>query len=247
MQHPATQAFACRVIAVALRLPGLFVLPRPSASADGTSAVGGRAFAQLAGLPGWPIARRWMPTCSRDRFGATCAAVAIALGLIAGAGHTHAVEPLPFHVDFAPGWSVEVLSGLSSAPQDQAAGVRNRAQWKGLDGIAVIELSCAWLGADEHADAGAQLTKIAEGLSDGYSTLGLAVRIGAKRTLTKHARQWSAVDLRASDDNGTRLMQTVAVTRGTRCFMSATLSGTPQAFAAQAIEFQSVLDRLQVD
>ncbi|MEO7755311.1 MAG: hypothetical protein ABIS07_01940, partial [Dokdonella sp.] len=139
------------------------------------------------------------------------------------------------------------LSGLSSAPQDQAAGVRNRAQWKGLDGIAVIELSCAWLGADEHADAGAQLTKIAEGLSDGYSKLGLAVQMGASRTLRTGARKWRTVDLLASDGNGPRLVQTVAVASSTRCFMSATLSGTPQAFAAQAIEFQSVLDRLQVD
>jgi hypothetical protein len=170
-----------------------------------------------------------------------------ALGLIAAAGQLRAAEPLPFDARFAPGWSVEVLSGLSSAARDQAAGVRQRAQWKGLDGMAVIELACAWPNANERADAGAQLNAISKGLADGYAKLGLAVQTSASRTSVKHERTWRAVDLHASDANGTRLVQTIAVATSTHCLLSATLSGTPQAFAAQTGEFESVLDRLQVD
>lgn len=249
MQHPAKQALACWIIAFALSLLALFVLLGAPASGDGMATVGGRLFAQtgLAALMVWLVARRRVPAWSWLRFAAIYTAVAIALGLIAGVGHARAAEALPFRADFSPGWSVDVLSGLSSAPQDQAAGVRNRAQWKGLDGMAVIELSCAWLGADEHPDVGAQLTKIAKGLADGYSKLGLAVETGTKRTLAKGARQWRAVDLHASDGNGPRLVQTVAITNGTRCLLTATLSGTPQAFAAQASEFESVLASLHVD
>ncbi|MEO7325327.1 MAG: DUF4946 domain-containing protein [Dokdonella sp.] len=179
-----------------------------------------------------------------------CWVVAVALslfGLIATVGYVGAADPLPFQARFAPGWSVEVLGGLSSAAQDQAGGVRQRAQWKGLDGMAILELSCAWLSADEHPDLVAQLTKISGGLADGYSKLGLAVQTSASRTLSRGDRTWLAVDLRASDGNGPRLAQTVAVTSSTRCFMTATLSGTPQAFKAQASELEPVLDHLRLD
>jgi hypothetical protein len=131
--------------------------------------------------------------------------------------------------------------------QDQAAGVRQRAQWKGLDGMAVIELSCAWRSADEHPDASAQLTKISKGLSDGYSKSGFTVQASKPRALVKGGRSWRAVDLRASDDNGPRLLQTVAASSSTHCFVTALLTGTPQAFAAQVGEFEAVLDRLDMD
>ncbi|MEO5625380.1 MAG: hypothetical protein ABIQ70_05175 [Dokdonella sp.] len=249
MQHAANPATAFCFIAFALSLLALVVLLRLASSAQGMAEVGGRALAQtgLAAVLVWFVARRRNPARSCFRFGATWFATVVTFGLIASVALVRAAEPLPFHVRFAPGWSAEILGGLSSAAQDEAAGVRQRAQWKGLDGIAVIELSCAWLTADEHADAGAQLAKISGGLSDGYSKFGLAVQTSASRTLAKGDRTWAAVDVHASDGNGPRLAQTVAVTSSTRCFVTATLSGTPQAFAAQAGEFEAVLDRLRVD
>ncbi|MEO5560520.1 MAG: hypothetical protein ABIR10_12635, partial [Dokdonella sp.] len=214
---------------------------------EGTGEAMGRVIAQT-GLPAlfvWWLARRRNRLWSWLQFGSAYLVAVIAFGLLETMGRAHAEGALPFEATFAPAWSVERLAGVSSAPQDQAAGIRQRARWNGADGAAVIEIACSWLLPNDHPDVGVQLRGVAKGISDGLSKQGITIDEGTRSALSKGHRAWLQVNLRAHDASGTRFMQTIAMTSTERCLATATLTGTPQAYALQSPEFASVLDHLQ--
>lgn len=235
------------LIAAALILIVLVSVLGAPRNPDGAGEVVGRVLTQtgLAALLAWWLARRRNPPWSWLQFGSVYVIGVIALGLLAAMGRAHADEPLPFTVAFAQEWAVERLAGVSSAPQDQAAGVRQRARWNGADGTAVIEVTCSWLRPNDHPDVGVQLRGVVRGMSDGLSKQGITLDQDAARMLAKGHRDWLQINLRARDASGTRFVQTIAMTSTQRCLATATLSGTPQAHAQQAAQFASVLDHLQ--
>lgn len=249
MQKPAKQALTFWLIATALILLALGNwLDRPH-TPERAGEVVGRVIAQT-GLPAllvWWFARRRNPLWSWLQFGSAYLVAVIAFGLLATIGHARAEEPLPFEATFAQAWSVERLAGVSSAPQDQAAGVRQRARWNGADGAAVIEIACSWLLPNDHPDVGVQLRGVAKGISEGLSKQGIMVDEGTTSALSKGHREWLQVNLRAHDASGTRFLQTIAMTTTERCLATATLTGTPQAHALQSSEFAAVLDHLLFD
>ncbi|WP_395683168.1 hypothetical protein [Dokdonella sp.] len=246
MQNPATQALTFWLIAAALILLGLFSVLGAPRTPDGAGEAVGRVLAQtgVAALLAWWLARRRNAPWSWLQFGAVHGIAVVAVGLLTVTGRARADDAFPFTAAFAQDWTVERLAGVSSAPQDQAAGVRQRARWNGADGAAVIEITCSWRQPDDHPDVGAQLRGVAKGMSDGLSKQGITLDQDAIRTVRKGHRDWLQIDLRAHDASGPRLVQTVAMTSTPRCLATATLSGTPQAHAQQAAYFSSVLDHL---
>ena len=247
MQKPAMQALTFWLIAAALILLVLVGVLGAPRSPDGAGEAVGRVLAQtgLAALLAWWLARRRNPPWSWLRFGSVYVIAVVALGLLTSMGRARADEALPFTAAFAQDWTVERLAGVSSAPQDQAGGVRQRARWNGADGAAMIEITCSWLQPNDHPDVGLQLRGVVKGISDGLSKQGITVDQDAVRTVQKGHRDWLQINLRARDASGPRLVQTIAMTSTQRCLATATLSGTPQAHAQQTPQFSSVLDHLQ--
>jgi hypothetical protein len=249
MQKPARQALAFWLIATALILLALVSVLGAPRTPDAAGEAIGRVLAQtgLAALLAWWLARRRNPPWSWLQFGLVYVIAVVAVALLTAKGRAHADEALPFTAVFAQDWTVERLAGVSSAQQDQAAGVRQRARWTGADGTAVIEITCSWLQPNDHPDVGVQLRGVVKGMSDGLSKQGITLDQDAVRTVQKGHRDWLQIDLRARNASGTRLVQTLAMTSTQRCLATATLSGTPQAHAQQSAQFSSVLDRLHFE
>jgi hypothetical protein len=249
MQKPARQALAFWLIAAALILLVLFSVLGAPRTPDAAGEAIGRVLAQtgLAALLAWWLARRRNPPWSWLRFGAVYVIAVVALGLLAAMGRARADEALPFTAAFAQDWTVEQRAGVSSAAQDQAAGIRQLARWNGADGAAMIVITCSWLRPNDHPDVGVQLRGVVKGMSDGLSKQGITLDQDAVRTVQKGHRDWLQIDLRARDASGTRLVQTLAMTSTQRCLATAMLSGTPQAHAQQTAQFSSVLDHLHFE
>ncbi|MEO5560158.1 MAG: hypothetical protein ABIR10_10800 [Dokdonella sp.] len=247
MQKPAKQALTFWLSAAALILLALFTwLGRPH-TPDGAGEAIGRVLTQT-GVPAllvWWLARRRNPLWSWLQFGSAYLLAVIAFALLTTVGRARAEEPFPFEATFAQAWTVERLAGVSSAPQDQAAGVRQRVRLNGADGAAVIEIACSWLRPNDHPDVRVQLRGVVKGMSDGLSKQDMVLDEGTTSALSKGHRQWLQVNLRAHDASGTRFMQTIAMTSTESCLATVTLTGTPQAHALQSPEFASVLDHLQ--
>ncbi|MEO5625899.1 MAG: hypothetical protein ABIQ70_07825 [Dokdonella sp.] len=247
MQKPAKQALTFWLIGTTLILLALGSWLGMPNTPEGTGEAMGRVIAQT-GLPAflvWWHARSRNPLWSWMKFGSAYVVAVIAFGLLATMGRAHAEEPLPFEATFAQAWTVERLAGVSSAPQDQAAGVRQRARLNRADGAAVIEIACSWLRPNDHPDVRVQLSGVVNGMSDGLSKQDITLDEGTTSALSEGHRAWWQVNLRAHDASGTRSMQTIAMTSTESCIATATLTGTPQAYALQASEFASVLDHLQ--
>jgi hypothetical protein len=75
----------------------------------------------------------------------------------------------------------------------------------------------------------------------------IALEHDTLRTLRQQPIAWLAVDLRAKDGGGTRFAQTMAMASSDRCLATATLTGSPDAFAQQSGEFAAVLERLRFE
>lgn len=249
MQKPAKQALICWLSASVLIFAVIgMVLGKPH-NPDAAGEAIGQVIART-GIPAlivWWLARRRNPLWSWLQFGSIYLIVVVGFALLAAVGRARAEEPLPFAATFPSAWTVERLAGASSAPQDQAAGVRQRARWNGADGMAVIEIACSWRENYDHPDVDEQVRGVTKGVADMLSKHGVAIEQGAIRTLSKGHRDWRALDLRAKDASSTRFEQTVAMTLTERCLVIATLTGTPQAYALQSAQFASVLEGLRFD
>jgi hypothetical protein len=197
-------------------------------------------------IVGW-LARNRRPAWSWLRFGATHIAVLVVLSLVAAVGRIQADEPLPFATTFAAGWTVERLDGVSSDPRDRDAGVRQRARWNGADGAAVIEITCSWLKRDRRPDTTIELRAAVDSLTNALASQAITLEHDTLRTLRQQPIAWLAVDLRAKDGGGTRFAQTMAMASSDRCLATATLTGSPDAFAQQSGEFAAVLERLRFE
>lgn len=245
MQKPLKQALFCWVVTLAIIVLVLRLLLGSPGTSEGANEAIGRVLAHtgIAAFVTWMIARAKTPPWSWARFCGLYVAVVVIFGLLASSGRAQAAEVLPFTAQFPAEWSSEQLDGLSSAPQDRTAGVRERAQWFGADGIAVIEIACAWRTPDDKLDLQSQLLSITNVMIEGLAGQQLSVDAGQPRRLVA-GRDWLAIDLRVFDPAGTKLQQTMAVTATDTCFVVSTYSGTPVAFSLKAREFETTLKRL---
>ena len=167
-----------------------------------------------------------------------CFSISMLAGVAARADDT-----LPFDATFDEGWTVETLPGVSSAPQDRDLGLRRRGQWLGADGTAAIELTCMWLTTPP--DVRAELGKIIEGLGTAVEAKGLGFEHDAPAVRRHGTQEWHEVEARMTLAGESIGRQRVAVRVGERCFLSATLAGTPEAYALQAAAFERAIAALR--
>ena len=251
MKQPAKQALICWFSALVLIVAALRLILGAPTTPDGAGEAIGRVFANtgLAALAAWMIARKKTPPWSWPRFIVVYFAAVVIIAIVASAGRTaRASEPdIPFAASFPEEWSVERLQGVSSAPMDQERGIRERARWDGADGASIIELTCSWLAPRDAPDLAEQLNRIANGLKSALSEQGLSVEAGGVKKAVIGKQPGLSVILRASRKNQTAFVQEIAVALSSRCFLSATFSGTPRAFELQLPTFVNVLGAMRFD
>jgi len=251
MQKPAKQALICWLSALVLIVLALRLILDEPGTPDGAGEGIGRVFANtgFAALATWLIARKKTPPWSWLKFAAAYFVAVVLIAIIASVGNRARANELdiPFEAAFPKGWSVERLQGVSSAPADQARGVRERARWNGADGASVIELTCSWLAPHDSPDLAEQLKRIADGLKSALTQQGLSVEVSAVKSALIGKRPGLIVGLRALRKTDTAFVQKIAVTSTDRCLISATLTGTPQAFELQLAAFARILERVRLD
>jgi hypothetical protein len=249
MQKPAKQALIYWLSASVLIFAAIVMLLGRPHNPDAVGEAIGQVIART-GIPAlivWWLARHRNPLWSWLQFGSIYLMVFVGFALLTVVGRVRAEEPLPFTATFPAAWSVERLAGASSAPQDLAGGVRQRARWDGADGKAVIEIACAWRENYDHPDVDEQVHGMIKGVTEMIAKHGITLEHGAIRTLLKGHRDWRVVDLRAKGASSTQFQQTAALTLTERCLVIAMLAGTPQAYALQSAEFESVLEHTHFD
>ena len=252
MRTAAKQALGLWWGSFALAFVALWLLLGIPADAGDAGAALGRlwAHAGFAALFTWLITRRRDPVWSWWKTAGLFLLIGLVLALVASVGRTRAAEPAidwPLSLPVPTSWSAQRLDGVSSAPEDRGLGVRLRLMWRGeSDEVAAMEFTCAWRDAVDAGDPARDADAVQQQTVTGYAAMGLDAERGAAAQHRAGGRIWHTREVSAHNDEAA-LQQQFALSRSSRCALTATLTGTPTAFAQHLPEFHRALDALQVN
>jgi hypothetical protein len=246
MTKSATQALVFWGVALGLALLVLFAVLGPPGSSEGAGEAVGRllALTGFAALATWMLARKKMPEWTWLRFGLVYFAAIVVLIVISSFGRARAAEAWPFSVTFPPGWTIEKLQGVSSAPEDLDKGVRTRGRWSGGDGVVILEVGCATLVAGKPVEIAKEMDEVIEATNSAYEVQGI-VSASTPPTAERHAGlEWRIADATSRNAAGTQIRRTLAMSQNAHCLLVANLVSTPSAHERQRDALGTVLDSL---
>lgn len=246
MSKSARQAFVYWGVALGLALLVLFAVLGAPRSSEGAGEAVGRllALTGCATLATWMLARKKMPEWTWLRFGLVYFAAIVGLVIISSFGRARAAEAWPFSVTFPPGWTIEKLQGVSSAPEDLDQGARMRGRWSGEAGVVILEVGCATLHAGKPVDIASEMDEVIEATDSAYEAQGI-VSASEPPTAERHAGlEWRIAETTSRNASGAQIHRTLGMSRNAHCLLVANMVGTPSAEDLQQNAFRAVLDSL---
>ena len=247
MKRPHQQALICSVAAAVLAIVVLFAFLGAPRSSEGAGEAIGRVIALVlvAGLVcGWIAGRSPLPWSWPKFVGIYLTAVIVVLVVSAYGNSTKsdAAESAPasaVSIRWPPGWTVQHLDGVSSAPEDRDLGYRERGVLGDATApTAVIEVSCLHK-PERTLDDAEQINSILATMRKGYESKGFVVSMTA--AAPTHIGSYGGLTARMDAKRGeVDLLQNFSIAQSSSCLLTMTLTAKKADFDANLKTYDDV-------
>jgi hypothetical protein len=246
MRRHFTQAIVCSIGGLGLSVAALFVFLGPPASAGGAGEAIGRLFAMsviAAAVCAWLAGQGGQPW-TWAKFAAAYALACVVLLFLAASGRARAAgDEAMTTIAWPSGWTLRHLEGLSSRPEDQPHGWRERAVLgEGSVPDAAIELACQPSSAEGPVDDA--FAGLVDGLAASYHQRGFDVDVTAPVAAHIGGRPALTATLTAAK-GAQQVRQDLAMTRTAHCLAVLTFSARPAEYARYRSVYLQVVASLR--